>query len=184
MILPIVLYGNPVLREVAKPIDKNYPNIKELIENMFETMNKAEGIGLAAPQIGLPIRLFVIDISTLDEDKNPDLKGKPKQAVFINPEIIERSSDIISKEEGCLSLPDIHEKVPRSNKIKIKYLDENFVEKTEEQDGFFGRIIQHEYDHIEGKVFTDNISPLRKQLIKSKLLNLVKRKVKCDYKFK
>jgi peptide deformylase len=184
MILPVVLYGNSVLREVSKPVAKDYPNLKELIENMFETTRKADGIGLAAPQVGLPLRLFIIDISSLDEEKNPDLKEKPKTAVFINPEILERSSDIVSREEGCLSLPDIHEKVSRPNKIRIKYSDENFVEKDEYYEGFFARIIQHEYDHIEGKVFTDNISPLRKQLIKSKLLNLTKRKVKCNYKYR
>jgi len=184
MILPVVLYGSPVLREIAKPITKDFPNIKELIENMFETMRKADGIGLAAPQVGISIRVFVIDVSSIDEEKTPDLKGKPKTAVLINPEIIERSANIESKEEGCLSLPEIHEKVPRPNKIKIKYLDENFVAHTEEHDGFFARVIQHEYDHIEGKVFTDSISPLRKQLIKSKLINLTKRKVKCNYKYR
>ena len=184
MILPVVLYGNSVLREVAKPIDKDYPNLKELIANMFETVQKADGVGLAAPQVGLPIRLFIVDITTIDEEKTPDIKGKPKTAIFINPEITERFGDMVSKEEGCLSLPDIHEKVARNSQIRIKYLDENFVEKEEVQDGFFGRIIQHEYDHIEGKVFTDSISPLRKQLIKSKMINLVKRKVNCNYNFK
>jgi peptide deformylase len=182
MILPVVLYGSPVLREVAKPIDKDYPNLKELIENMFETMRKADGIGLAAPQIGLSIRLIVIDASSLVKDY-PELKDR-NTAVLINPEIIDVSGELLNVEEGCLSLPQIHEKVPRRNKIKIKYLDENFVEQIETMEGFFARIVQHEYDHIEGKVFTDRISPLRKQLIKSKLIDLTKRKVDCKYKIR
>lgn len=185
MILPVVLYGNSVLREVAKPIDKDYPNLKDLIANMIETQQNADGVGLAAPQIGLSIRLFVIDISSLNFEKDyPELKDHIKTVVFINPEIIEHFGDIVSKEEGCLSLPDIHEKVPRSSKVKIRYFDENFVEKEEVFEGFFARIIQHEYDHIEGKVFTDSISPLRKQLIKSKMINIVKKKINCKYKFK
>jgi len=185
MILPVVLYGNSVLREVAKPIDNDYPNLKELVSNMFETLQKADGVGLAAPQIGLSIRVFIIDISSLNFEKDhPELKDHVKTAVMVNPEMIERFGDVVSKEEGCLSLPDIHEKVPRPDKIKVKYFDENFVEKEEVFEGFFARIIQHEYDHIEGKVFTDSISPLRKQLIKSKLINIVKQKVNCKYKYR
>lgn len=185
MILPIFLYGSRVLREVSKPIDKDYPKLKELIDNMFETMYNADGIGLAAPQIGLPIRLFVIDISPLDTEKTfAELKNYPKTKIFINAEIIERYGDMIVHEEGCLSLPNINEKVSRPDKIKIKYLDENFEEHLEEYEGYFARIIQHEYDHIDGKVFTDHISPLRKQLIKSKLTDIVKRKMNCKYRFK
>lgn len=185
MVLPIFLYGSSVLREVAKPIDKDYPNLKELIDNMFETMHNADGIGLAAPQIGLPIRLFVIDISPLDNEKIfKELKDYPKKKIFINAEIIECYGNIVEHEEGCLSLPNINEKVPRPDKIKIKYLDENFEEHLEEYEGYFARIIQHEYDHIEGKVFIDYISPLRKQLIKSKLMNIIKRKMNCRYRFK
>jgi len=185
MILPVVLYGDPILREVAKPIKNDYPKLKELVENMFETMNTAEGIGLAAPQVGISIRLFVVNISSLDFEKDyPELKDHIKTAVFVNPKIVERSSEMISKEEGCLSLPKIHERVVRPNKIRIKYFDENFVEKDEIYEGFFARIVQHEYDHIEGKVFTDSILPLRKQLIKSKLVSIVKRKVDCNYKIK
>ncbi len=185
MVLPIFLYGSSVLREVAKPIDKDYPNLKELIDNMFETMHNADGIGLAAPQIGLPIRLFIIDISPLDTEKAfAELKNYPKTKIFINAEIIERYGDMTVHEEGCLSLPNINEKVSRPDKIKIKYSDENFEEHIEEYEGYFARIIQHEYDHIDGKVFTDHISPLRKQLIKSKLMDIVKRKMDCRYRFK
>jgi peptide deformylase len=182
MILPIVLYGNPVLREIAKPINKDYPNLKELVENMFETMRKADGIGLAAPQIGLSIRLIVIDAVSIVKDY-PKLADR-HTVVLINPEILEVSGELMNIEEGCLSLPKIHEKVPRHQRIKIRYFDEYFVEQIEEMEGFFARIVQHEYDHIEGKVFTDRISPLRKQLIKSKLIDLTKKKVDCKYKIR
>jgi peptide deformylase len=185
MILPIVLYGSPVLREVAKPIEKNYPNLSELVANMYETMRKADGIGLAAPQIGLAIRVFVIDVTTLKGEKDyEELDAYPSTLTLINAEILERYGEIVDREEGCLSLPQIHEKVARTNKIKIKYFDENFVEHTENFEGFFARAIQHEYDHIEGHVFTDRISPIRKQLIKSKLMNIVRRRTNCEYKTK
>ncbi|MDR1543872.1 MAG: peptide deformylase [Prevotellaceae bacterium] len=186
MILPIVLYGNPILRETAKEVEKNHPNIKELVENMYETMRKADGVGLAAPQIGLSLRLFVVDVTTLKNDKDlkADLANSPFTLTLLNPEILERTGEVISREEGCLSLPQIHEKVARNNHIKIKYYDTDFQEHIDEYDGFFARIIQHEFDHIEGHVFTDRISPIRKQLIKSKLLNVIKRKTKVEYKIK
>ncbi|MDR3287429.1 MAG: peptide deformylase [Prevotellaceae bacterium] len=184
MILPVVLYGNPVLREVAKPVGKDYPKLKELIEDMFETMRNADGIGLAAPQVGLTVRVIVIDVSPVKEDYSELKDRNTNTAVLINPIILEHSGEIVQKEEGCLSLPKINEKVSRHNTIKIKYLDENFVEHIETVSGFFARIVQHEYDHIEGLVFTDRISPLRKQLIKSKLIDLTKRNVDCKYKFK
>lgn len=185
MILPIYLYGAPVLREVAKPIDNHYPNLSGLIENMFDTLHAAEGIGLAAPQIGLPIRLFIIDISLMDTENDfVDLKDMPKRKVFINAQITERYGDVVVHEEGCLSLPNISEAVPRHDSIKIEYLDENFEPHSEEYSGYFARIIQHEYDHIDGKIFIDHISPLRKQLVKSKLTNIIKRKTTCRYRFK
>ena len=185
MILPVYLYGSGVLREVAKPITEDYPNIRELIDNMFETMHNADGIGLAAPQIGRSIRLFVIDISPLDTERDfPQLRDCPKQKVFINAEITERYGDTVIYEEGCLSIPKINEKVPRPDKIKIKYLDETFREHEDEFEGYFARVIQHECDHIDGKMFVDHISPLRKQLIKSKLADIVKRKTTCSYKTK
>ncbi len=185
MILPIHLYGSPVLREVAKNINRDYPNLSGLIENMFETLHEAEGIGLAAPQIGIPIRLFIIDISVMDtENSFEELKDMPKTKIFINAQITERYGDMVVHEEGCLSLPNISEAVPRHDSIKIEYLDENFEPHTDEYSGYFARIIQHEYDHIDGKLFTDHISPLRKQLVKSKLTNIAKRKVTCRYRFK
>lgn len=181
MILPIYLYGQPVLRKEAQNIDSGYPNLKELIDNMFETMYNAEGIGLAAPQIGLDIRLFIVDLEPLAEDE-------PKYAnfkkVFINAQIIERFGDIEPIQEGCLSIPGINEKVDRESKIRIKYFDENFVEHEEEYDDFFARCIQHEYDHIEGILFIDKISGIRKQLIKSKLANMIKGRVNCRYRVK
>lgn len=181
MILPIYLYGQPVLRKVARNIDKDYPNLKELIQNMFETMYNADGIGLAAPQIGLDIRLFVIDLEPLAED-DPRYKGFKK--VFINPQIIEETGEIVSLQEGCLSIPGINEAVSREETIRIKYVDENFEEKDEIYSDFFARCIQHEYDHIEGKLFIDKISGIRKQLIKSKLNNMIKGRVNCSYKTK
>ncbi|MDR1091603.1 MAG: peptide deformylase [Prevotella sp.] len=181
MILPIYLYGQPVLRKVAKEIAPDYPNLKELIANMFETMYNADGIGLAAPQVGLGIRLFVIDLEPLAED-NPQYSGFKK--VFINPEIVESTGEPVKMEEGCLSLPGINETVEREENIRIQYLDENFVRHDEVYGGFFARCIQHEYDHIEAKLFIDHISGIRKQMIKSKLNNLIKGKVNCHYKVK
>lgn len=181
MILPIYLYGQPVLRKVAKDIQPDYPNLKELIANMFETMYNADGVGLAAPQIGLDIRLFIIDLEVLAED---DERFSGFKKVFINPQITERTGEIVKMEEGCLSLPGINESVEREEKIRIQYLDENFVAHDELYEDFFARCIQHEYDHIEGKLFIDKISGIRKQLIKSKLNNLLKGRTNCRYKVK
>ena len=181
MILPVYLYGQPVLRKVAHDIDENYPNLKELIQNMFDTMYNANGIGLAAPQVGLDIRLFVIDLEPLAED---DDKYHGFKKVFINAEILERSGEIEPIEEGCLSIPGINESVPRESSVKIRYYDENFQEHIEEYSDFFARCIQHEYDHIDGKLFIDKISGIRKQLIKSKLNNLIKGRVNCSYRTK
>lgn len=181
MILPIYLYGQPVLRKATEEITPDYPNLKELIANMFETMYNADGIGLAAPQVGLGIRLFIIDLEPLAED-DPKYSGFKK--VFINPKIVEQSGELVKMEEGCLSLPGINETVEREEKIRIQYFDENFVSHDEVYDAFFARCIQHEYDHIEAKLFIDHISGIRKQLIKSKLNNLIKGKVNCHYKVK
>jgi peptide deformylase len=181
MILPIYTYGNAVLRKLAEPIASDYPALKELVDNMFETMYKAEGVGLAAPQIGLSIRLLVIDlVPFIDED--PDL-GSFK-ITMINPIILEKSEEEVSIEEGCLSIPGIHENVLRSEKIKIQYLDVDFKEHIEEFDGYRARVVQHEFDHLEGNLFTDRVSPIRRQLLKSRLTSIVKGKTDCDYKIK
>jgi peptide deformylase len=181
MILPMYLYGQPVLRKVAAPIEKDYPELKTLTQNMFETMYRADGIGLAAPQIGLSIRVIVIDVTVL-ADEYPELADSKK--VLINPEILEVSGKDVSMEEGCLSLPGIHENVTRKDTIHIHYFDENWTEHDEVVTGYLARVMQHEYDHLEGHVFTDKISPLRRQLIKNKLSNLLKGKVNCSYKTK
>lgn len=181
MQLPIYLYGQQALRKATSDISSDYPGLKELIENMYETMTKADGVGLAAPQVGLSIRLFVIDLSALGED---DDKYKDYKKTFINPEILEFSEETCSYEEGCLSLPDIHENVVRSAEVTIKYLDEQFVEHVDTFNEFAARVIQHEYDHLEGKVFTDRIAAIRRQLIKSKLNTILKGKSRPTYKVK
>ena len=181
MILPIYLYGQPVLRKITEDITPDYPQFEELVSNMFETMYNAEGVGLAAPQIGLPIRVLVIDLSPL-ADENPIFKGFKK--TMINAQITNIEGEEVLMEEGCLSFPGIHEKVARKNKISIQYLDEDFVSHNEEYEGYMARVIQHEYDHLEGKFFIDHISGIRKQLIKSKLNNLISGKVRCSYKVK
>lgn len=181
MILPMYLYGQSVLRKVAEPIDKDYPELQTLIDNMFETMYKSEGVGLAAPQIGLGIRVVVIDASPM-ADEEPSLANS--KMALINPHIESFEGDNVSMEEGCLSLPGIHESVTRKNTIHITYMDENFVEHDEVISGYLARVIQHEYDHLEGHVFTDRISPIRRQLITNKLQNIAKGKVNCNYKTK
>ncbi len=179
MILPMYLYGQSVLRKVAEPIEKDYPELQMLIDNMFETMYKSEGVGLAAPQIGLGIRVVVIDASPM-ADEEPSLANS--KMALINPHIESFEGENVSMEEGCLSLPGIHESVTRKNTIHITYMDENFVEHDEVISGYLARVIQHEYDHLEGHVFTDRISPIRRQLITNKLQNIAKGKVNCNYK--
>jgi len=181
MILPIYTYGQPVLRKETKTIDKEYPQIKELVANMFETMYKAEGIGLAAPQVGLPIRLFIVDGNEVVKNY-PECKDFKR--VMINPEITYRSDETVSLEEGCLSFPGIHEKVSRSVNIQVEYFDEDFVKHEESLSGFNARIVQHENEHLYGHVFIDSIAPIRRQLNKGKLNNLIKGKVSCKYKIK
>lgn len=181
MILPIYTYGNPVLRKEAEAISPEYPQLAQLIDNMFDTMHHADGVGLAAPQIGLPIRLLVIDLAAFGED-DPELATF--RTVMINPEMLEMSEEEVEANEGCLSIPGISEKVPRSEWIRIKYFDADFSEHIDEFEGFRARVIQHEYDHLEGSLFTDHINPLRRQMIKSKLNNIVKGKTQCDYKIK
>lgn len=181
MIYPIYIYGSSILRKECKEIDATYPELGKLIEDMFATMYASEGVGLAAPQIGKDIRLFVVD-GTPFEDVDPTAKDFKK--VFINPEIYEESEEEVLMNEGCLSVPGIHEDVYRPESIRINYLDENFEEHDEEFSGYPARVIQHEYDHLEGKVFTDHLSPLRRSLLKSKILKLAKGQYKCNYKTK
>ena len=176
MNLQIYLYGQPVLRKETLDIEKTYEEFEALVANMFETMYKAEGVGLAAPQVGLPIRLFVIDGDPLGEDF-PECKGL--KSVFSMHQLTAREGDKVTMEEGCLSLPGVQEGVTRYSVITIKYLDENFEEKEETFGGFAARIVQHEYDHLEGKVVIDHISPRRKQLIQGKLNNILKVNVRC-----
>ncbi len=181
MIKPIYIYGSPILRKTAQEITPEYPNLKELLEDMFETMSHSEGIGLAAPQIGLPIRIFVIDASPL-EDEHPDMKDFKR--VFINAKILERTGDPVSYSEGCLSIPNIREDVERPESILISYVDENFTPHEERFEGIAARIIQHEYDHLDGILFTDMVSPIRRQLLKGKLSSISKGKVQASYKVK
>jgi peptide deformylase len=181
MILPIHLYGHPILRKVTKDISPDYPNLKTLLDDMFETMYNADGVGLAAPQIGLEDRILVIDLSPLAKD-NPSFMGFKK--VFINAHIAERDGEEESVEEGCLSIPNIHEKALRKNRIRIQYLDENFQPHDEVYEGYKARVIQHEYDHLEGILFVDLISGIRKQMIRSKLNKMLKGEVDCSYKVK
>jgi len=177
MIYPIVMYGDPVLRQKAKPIEKG-TDLTPLIDDMFETMHGASGIGLAAPQIGKGIRLFIVDGTVLEDE--PDMEGFKK--VFVNPEMIEELGEPWEFEEGCLSIPNIREKVSRKEKLRIHYFDENWVEHEEDYDGMKARIIQHEYDHIEGKLFVDYLPALKKRLLKGKLADISKGKVDTEYR--
>jgi len=179
MIYPIVAYGDPVLKKKAKDLEKDYKDLPKLLEDMFETMYNAHGVGLAAPQIGLSLRLFVVDGEPLDED---NLKGFKK--VFLNPVILEQEGEEWGFEEGCLSIPGFRSEVLRKAKLKIEYYDENWNKKVEEYDGLKARVIQHEYDHIEGVLFVDKLSPIKKRLLQGKLSNISKGKVDVDYKMK
>lgn len=181
MIYPITVFGDPLLRQVARPVDKEYPELAKLIDDMFETMYFSDGVGLAAPQIGLSIRIFVID-ATAYADEEPELADFKK--AFINPEIVERLGDEWSMNEGCLSLPEIREDVVRPETVRIIYLDENFVEHDETYGGFAARVIQHEYDHLDGVMFIDLLNPLRRRLLKGKLTAITKGKVPTKYRQK
>ncbi len=182
MILPIFAYGQPVLKKVAEDIAPDYPNLADLISNMWDTMYDAHGVGIAAPQIGLSIRLFVIDTEQIEKEENPDHVGFKK--VFINAHKIDEVGEKWSYEEGCLSIPNIRGEVMRQPLLKIRYLDEYFVEHVEEFDGINARVIQHEYDHIDGVLFTDRLSPVKRTLIRNKLENIRRGKVNADYKMK
>lgn len=178
---PITVYGDAILRKRAEDINKDTHGLSEIIENMWETMYYADGVGLAAPQAGLPIRLFVVD-GNGGSDEEPQLSELKK--VFINPEIIELSGDNWVMNEGCLSLPEIREDVSRPDTVRIKYFDENFTEHDEVFSGFMGRVIQHEYDHLEGKLFIDYLSPLKKRLLKGKLTDITRGNIQPHYRIK
>jgi len=181
MIYPVVVYGSPVLRKVAQEIDKDYPNLQEFIHDMWDTMYHSDGVGLAAPQVGKSVRLFVIDGSPFEED-DPKLKDFKK--TFINAKILDKSEEEITMNEGCLSIPLLREDVVRPTKIRLEYLDENFVHHDEWFEGMAARIIQHEYDHTEGIMFTDKVAPIKKRLLKGKLQAISKGKFNVDYKVK
>ncbi len=183
MIYPVVAYGDPVLKRKADPIDKEIQGLQDMVENMFETMYHAEGVGLAAPQIGQSIRLFIVDTAQLeDPGKQPEFHGI-RQA-FINAEILEESGKEWKYEEGCLSIPNIREDVVRQPKITLRYRDLDWKEHTVSFEGITARVIQHEYDHIEGVLFTDRINPLKKRLLQRKLEKISKGKVRVDYKMR
>ena len=179
MIYPIVVYGHPVLRKVAADIGKNYPGLDQLIADLFETMYKSDGLGLAAPQIGKSIRIFVIDGKPASDDE-PGLADFKK--AFINPQIIEKKGEFVPMTDGCLSIPGLREEVDRESRIRITYYDENWNYHDEVYEGYSARIIQHEYDHLDGILFTDKVSPLRKRLLKGKLLAISKGKFEASYK--
>ena len=188
MILPIVAYGDPVLRKKCAKITKDHPELEVLLENMYETMYASKGVGLAAPQVGLPIRLFLVDAAPFAEDEElteveqKELEGFKR--TFINAQILQETGDEWAFNEGCLSIPDVREDVFRQPDIVIEYVDENFETQKETFSGIIARIIQHEYDHIEGILFTDKLSPLKKRLIKGKLANISKGNIKVDYRMR
>lgn len=188
MILPIIGYGDPVLRKVCEPISPDYPHLKQIIADMYETMYNAYGVGLAAPQVGLGIRLFVIDTAPFgqDEDLSAEEQALLKnfKRTFINAKMVKEEGEEWGFNEGCLSIPEVREDVYRNETITITYQDEDFNTKTEVFDGLIARVIQHEYDHTEGILFTDKISSLKKQLIKKKLQNIMEGKARPDYKMK
>lgn len=194
MILPIVVYGDPVLRKVCVNIEKDHAGLEKLIADMFDTMNNASGVGLAAPQIGKAIRLFIVDthpfVDSNDEEDNDEFTKEEREQlekfkrIFINARMIEEVGEEWKFNEGCLSIPKIREDVSRNEEITLEYYDENFKKHTETFNGLIARVIQHEYDHIEGKLFTDKISPLRRKLISGKLTDISKGKIRADYKTK
>lgn len=182
MILPIYTYGQPVLRKETDEIDANYPNLKGIIQDMWDTLDKSHGVGLAAPQVGLPIRLAIINLDCISEEE-PQYAGYKR--IFINPYIEEfDESETESMEEGCLSLPGLSEKVTRPTRIRVSYLDENFQEHNEWVDGYLARVMQHEFDHLDGIVYTDHLKGLRRQLMVPKLKQLIKGLFRADYKVK
>lgn len=185
MILPIFAYGHPVLKIKANNVDKDFKNLNQLIDNMWETMYNANGVGLAAPQVGISLRLFIIDTKPFSADENLSeeecLKLKSFRRVFINPKILNEDGEAWDFNEGCLSIPEVRADIIRSKNISIKYFDSNFKEHFSEFDGLIARVIQHEYDHIEGVLFTDKLSSLKRKILKRKLLDISNGKIPTDY---
>ena len=179
MIYPVTVFGDPILRKKAIPITKDFQDLKGFVQNMFETMYNSDGVGLAAPQVGQAIRIFVLDTTAAEEDELPGIKQ-----AFINPEILKKSGDEWVMNEGCLSLPEIREDVLRPETVQIKYLDEDFNEHDEIYSGFSSRVIQHEYDHLDGIMFVDYLNPLKRRILKSKLIAISKGKVIPKYRIK
>ncbi|HOE04019.1 MAG TPA: peptide deformylase [Bacteroidales bacterium] len=179
MIYPIYVIGHPVLRKKTELVDRDYPNLQSIIDSMFETMYESDGVGLAAPQVGLSLRIFVVDAAPMVKDK-PELKDFKR--VFINPKIVERSAETMVWEEGCLSIPGIHENVKRNTRLVIEYYDRDFNFVSEELEGFKAIVIQHEYDHLDGVLFTDKIHPIRKKFLRTKISDITKGKVGVHYK--
>ena len=187
MILPIVAYGNPVLRKVCDDITPAYPDLEKLLADMWDTLYNSNGVGLAAPQINRPIRLFIIDTAQIVDDFNDEDKRKypgevPLKQIFINAHVVEESGDMWNYNEGCLSIPKVREDIQRTRKVRISYMDEHFVQHEAEFHGITARVIQHEYDHIEGKLFIDYLSQLKRRLIKKKLDDISAGQVKFDYR--
>ena len=181
MVLPVYVYGMPVLRKIAPEIPEDFEGLDQLIEDMFETMHSSDGVGLAAPQVGKSLRIFLVDTTPMAESREePELRDWRK--VFINPYIIEEWGDPWSFEEGCLSLPNIREEVMRPSHIRIEYYDENWELQDEVYDGIQARVIQHEYDHLDGKMFTDKVNPIRRKLLSARLKAISKGRVDCDYR--
>ncbi len=179
MKLPICIYGDPVLRRTAADITPGYPGLTELVDNMFETLAYADGVGLAAPQVGLPVRVVVIDLGVLADDY-PEYKDFRR--AYLNARILEAGDEKVTLEEGCLSIPGIREKVARPKRVKVRYMDMDFQEREEWADGFLARVMQHEFAHLEGEMFVDSVSPLRKQMISRKLAAIARGKYSCQYK--
>ncbi|MFN4079319.1 MAG: peptide deformylase [Saprospiraceae bacterium] len=181
MILPIYAYGQPVLKRKAADIDPDYPELQTLVANMWETMYQADGVGLAAPQIGLSIRLFVVDSTGVERKEKT---GQGIKQVFINAQILEEWGEPCSMEEGCLSIPKIHGEVERPSSLRIRWMDEHFQEREAEFGGFDARVIQHEYDHIEGKLFVEKLKPLKKRMIQRRLQDIAEGRVSANYRMK
>ena len=188
MILPIVAYGDPVLRKLGKDVKADHPGIKALVTNMWETMYNAHGVGLAAPQVGTALRLFIVDTTPFSDDEELSVAEQETldgfKKVFINAQIQEETGDDWTFNEGCLSIPDVREDIVRKEIITLTYFDENFKKYTETYDGLLARVIQHEYDHIEGVLFTDKLTPLKKRLLKGRLTNISKGKISVDYRMR